>query len=291
MEERTVLLIGKTGNGKSAISNVISGTNDFEEGEFTVSQTKDHLRKEYIVEGVKYIIVDTIGIGDTKLTTQQVLFKIADACYTVRSGLNQVLFCVSGRFTPEEMMCYQILTTVIFNPEIVKNTTIIRTRFPKFRNSEACQADINSMASETSQMASIVMGCNKIIHVNNQTEEEDPGLISRKDSRIRLLTHLFTCRDLYLPKELTDINGRIKDYMTKAENFEAKIAELTKIIEQTNQTNKDLLEKLNTDIAVYKKSLDDVKIQVSEITGGVLREKSPGVWEFICKSFRKCSVQ
>ncbi|KAF2077769.1 hypothetical protein CYY_000890 [Polysphondylium violaceum] len=291
MEERTVLLIGKTGNGKSTVSNVISGTYDFKEGEFGVSQTKDHLKKEYIIDGVKYIIVDTIGIGDTKLTPQQVLYKIADACYTVRGGLNQVLFVTSGRFTPDEMMCYEILTSVIFNPQIVKNTTIIRTRFPKFRNPEACQTDINLMASETPQMASVVRGCNKIIHVNNLTEDEDPDLISRKDSRTRLLTHLFTCRDVYRPKELDELNHKIENYMTEAEKSEAKIAEITKILEQTNQTNKDLLEKLESDKAAYEKSLEEAKKRVSEATGGVLREKSPGIWEVICKSFRRCSVQ
>jgi len=291
METRTLLLIGRTGNGKSTICNVISGTNDFEEGEFGVSQTKDHLKKEYIIDGVKYIIVDTIGIGDTKLSIQEVLYKLADACHSIREGINQVLFVTAGRFTEEEKLCYNILTSVIFNQEIVKHTTIVRTKFSKFRNSDFCNTDKTLMANENQEMRMIINNCNKVLHVNNLSEDDDPSLNARTDSRIKLLTHLHTCREIYRPKELDQLNDKIANYMTDAERAQAKLDEIAKQLQESVNINKALQEQLTREKDQYEKSLEEAKKRVAEATGGQLRERSPGIWEVVRKSFRKCSIQ
>ncbi|KAF2074137.1 hypothetical protein CYY_004540 [Polysphondylium violaceum] len=342
MEERTVLVIGKTGNGKSTICNVISGSNDFQEGEFGVSQTKDHLKKEYIVDGVKYIIVDTIGIGDTKLSLQQVLYKIADACYSVKEGLNQVIFVTTGKFSEEEQMSYDLLINVIFSLEIVKYTTIVRTRFGKFRDPHACQNDINLISSENQGLAQIIKGCNKVLHINNinQDDDVDISIKSRNDSRIRLLTHLYGCKSFYKPKELDQLNARIAGHMTDVQKAKAKLVELNKVLSETSKTNQELyknilndkkqyekslldlsksnqekeeniskiaeltrameekertnqalLSKLESEKKAYISSIEDAKLKVSQATQGVLKEKSPGVWEYLSGVKKKCSIQ
>jgi len=39
---RNILLIGRTGNGKSSLANVVTGTDEFREGRFSISKTKKY---------------------------------------------------------------------------------------------------------------------------------------------------------------------------------------------------------------------------------------------------------
>jgi len=48
---KTILLIGRTGNGKSTLANVVSGTNKFTESEFAVSETKKIAEHTFNYEG------------------------------------------------------------------------------------------------------------------------------------------------------------------------------------------------------------------------------------------------
>src|SRR4051812_21778767 len=52
-----ILLIGRSGNGKSTLANVITGTNEFKESKLSVSQTRNIQSKEFEVNGVKYQII------------------------------------------------------------------------------------------------------------------------------------------------------------------------------------------------------------------------------------------
>jgi predicted GTPase len=75
---RNILLIGRTGGGKSTLANVLSSTSKFGVSHESVSETKDvQVEKIEIqiseTEKVTYRIVDTIGLGDTNLTPQAVL--------------------------------------------------------------------------------------------------------------------------------------------------------------------------------------------------------------------------
>jgi len=299
-ETITLLLIGKTGNGKSALANIISQSDDFKEGDFGISQTKDHLKREYILDGIRYIIVDTIGIGDTELTMQQVLYKIADACYSVRDGFNQVLFVTAGKFTKEEQLCYNLLTSVIFNPEVVRHTTVVRTKFSGFRNPDKCTQDTALIAGETPDLAKLINGCNKVIHVNNLNAEEEPSQQSRQDSRLKLITHLAGCKTIYRPKELDELNKKIEGYMTEAEMAEKKILELMAEIEIVKNQGKESSEKLQQEIKDYQNKLLTTQQEMANITQNQIKQKSPGIFDILLGAFAagatkfaesKCTIQ
>ena len=97
---------------------------------------------------IKYLVIDTPGIGDTKLKDHQVLDIIAEAVYLVRDGLSQVFFVIDGRFDQYEMATYNLLRTIIFDENITNHTTITRTRFTNFTKPKKCKADTDLMIKE-----------------------------------------------------------------------------------------------------------------------------------------------
>src|SRR4051794_18645565 len=101
------------------------------------------------------------------MTEQQVLYKIADAAYKVRDGLNQVLFVTKGRFSKEEIFTYNLLREIIFDADIVKYTTIVHTNFPNFRNSNKCETDRTKMIGENFELSEVIKSCKRVIHVDN----------------------------------------------------------------------------------------------------------------------------
>src|SRR5438128_11748451 len=79
------------------------------------------------------------------MSDREVLNIIAKAVYLVRDGLNQVFFVTSGRFDQYEIATYNLLRTIIFDQDITKYTTIIRTNFADFRSKERCRKDLDSL--------------------------------------------------------------------------------------------------------------------------------------------------
>lgn len=191
---KNILLIGCTGGGKSTLGNVLINKNDnfeevFKESAGSISETKSV--KEAITEidisndgseKVKYRIIDTIGIGDTKLTIQGVLTRLAEMAGRVKEeGLNHIFFVTQGRFTKEEVEAYDLLSSIIFDQEVLKYTTVVRTNFPRFKKEDVCADDRAKLRMENANLAHILNRVN-IIYVDNPTleldeEEEDARLM------------------------------------------------------------------------------------------------------------------
>ena len=149
-DNKIILLIGRSGRGKSTLANVVTNTNNFKESSGSVSETKEVQFEQFVDESkqINYAIIDTPGIGDTKMSDNEVLNIIAKAVYLGKDGISQVFFVNDGRFDQYEMATYDLLRTIIFDNDIIKHTTIVRTRFPEFRDDEEYQKDIDSMTKE-----------------------------------------------------------------------------------------------------------------------------------------------
>ncbi|RIB20226.1 hypothetical protein C2G38_2141264 [Gigaspora rosea] len=244
---KNILLIGRTGQGKSALSNILVNEEKifekngefneiFKESEKSLSQTKKIQEELFNVErningkvmNVKYRIIDTVGIGDTSLSLRTVLVEIAKGCKKVKKGINQILFVCGERLTPEEIVAYDILRNILFDKQIDKDitkyTTIVRTKFYNFENDEECESDIQSLIEESNKaIVEVIESCNRrVVHLDippiNIKGEGKQNQINinkkiRKEARKKLLNHLASCQDIYIPESLHKINKRIDDLL------------------------------------------------------------------------------
>lgn len=51
---RNILLIGRTGKGKSTLANVLSNTQEFAKGKYGISETRSVQAKEFQANNIKY---------------------------------------------------------------------------------------------------------------------------------------------------------------------------------------------------------------------------------------------
>jgi len=250
-DTRNILLIGNTGNGKSTIANVLVNKNDnfeevFKENRFVISGTSQIQVEKFTVDEIDYQVIDTVGIGDNRLSTQEVLNRLVDAKNHFQEGLNQILFVTSGKFTDAEKQVYDILKKTVFDENVNKYITVVRNRFPYFRDSVECENDRKSIRS-SDKISEVISSCNKFIHVDTpplDIKDERRVKLNREDreySRMILLTHLRDCRDVYKPNNLDKLNERVSKFKTEKERSEELEKEL-KFKEEQRQREKERAE-------------------------------------------------
>ncbi|PKY50283.1 hypothetical protein RhiirA4_529849 [Rhizophagus irregularis] len=117
-----------------------------------------------------FSVVDTIGVGDTRLFTKKVLYKILDGIFSIPEGISQILFVIDERFTTEEEKIFNLLKGSIFDIfeiRMLDYVTIVRTKFSNFKNKNECEADKKRLYNEHENIAKIVKSCRDIVYVDN----------------------------------------------------------------------------------------------------------------------------
>jgi len=272
---RNILIIGKTGSGKSTLANIITGTDKFREGKYTVSETHHIQAEKFSYEKVNYHVIDTVGIGDTQLTEKQVLDKISEATYSVRNGLHQILFVTSGRFDQGEINAYELPKKAIFDENVDKFITIVRTSFPNFEDEQECQKDILLMRKENKGLTEIINSCNKVIHVENYPMTANLSLRfyseeTRNSSRNILLKHLSTCQETYKPQNLQELVERIGNSVSIKEQLEQELVILKR---QSQDISKENESDLTSRIRKLEKEIEQQKENIRQETKEHIMEK------------------
>ncbi|CAG8447703.1 9237_t:CDS:10 [Cetraspora pellucida] len=296
----------KSGRGKSTLANVLINPVDesgqfkkfkqvFKEGKLSVSQTRNiqsegfshEFMEQAEVKKVSYQVIDTPGIGDTKLETNEILDIISEAVYLVRDGVSRVLFVTDGRFDEYETAAYNLLREVIFDKNITNHTTIVRTKFRDFEDER--EQDIKRMKS-SKELKAIIESCQgQVIHVDNppieikgaSEEEIEFNKRKRNESKKILLDHLkeICQEDPYNPPNLKNLIAKVREKMEKKKKLDEALVKLRKQLKRVEGKIEDeklsqVIEDLNEEIEKESEAIRQAILE--HIRATIVLEKNSG---------------
>lgn len=173
MEERRIVIIGSTGNGKSATANTILGQKVFESKASNHSVTKKCQFGERNLKGKRLILVDTPAMFNTNMSEEESFREMAKVIGLTSPGVHAVIVVVKvGRFTEQERKSFEKVRRLfgfqIFERLIILFTGVDNLDADGYTFQEYVKHHIKP------ELKNLVLNCgNRAIGFNNRASERE----------------------------------------------------------------------------------------------------------------------
>ncbi len=181
---RRLVLLGKSGVGKSAAGNTILGQRELISVMSTSSVTSGCSEAHTTVSDRSVSVVDTPGFFDTQMNPEELAEEIARSVYISSPGPHAflIVFPVNMRFTEQELQIPQIIE-MMFGQEVLKYSFILFTHGDQLE-----EESVEKLIDKNCRLRALVQQCGGRYHVFNNKDlnnrEQVNDLLQKIDSMI-----------------------------------------------------------------------------------------------------------